>query len=62
MSEIDRDLTNRGDDYLNNLQMRDKAAKIFRNSIKKMTINQSATVVTRGYRKFTLCTSQCVPS
>ena len=25
-------------------------------------INQSATVVTRGYRKFTLCTCQCVPS
>ena len=26
------------------------------------TYNQSATVVTRGYRKFTLCTCQCVPS
>ena len=24
--------------------------------------NQSATVATRGYRKFTLCTCQCVPS
>ena len=27
-----------------------------------VSLNQSVTVVTRGYRKFTLCTCQCVPS